>query len=116
MASPSRVLILGASYGSLLATKLLVAGQNVSLVCRSYEADLINSQGTRLHIPFRGRESHIEIDSRKLSGRLNAMKPEAADPAQYDLVVLAMQEPQYRSPELLRLLKRIANSLTGPSK
>ena len=29
------ILILGASYGSLLATKLLMAGHNVSLVCRA---------------------------------------------------------------------------------
>jgi len=28
----SRILILGASYGSLLATKLLMAGHSVSLV------------------------------------------------------------------------------------
>ena len=28
------ILILGASYGSLLATKLLMAGHNVTLVCR----------------------------------------------------------------------------------
>ena len=36
------ILILGASYGSLLATKLLMAGHNVSLVCRSKTAELIN--------------------------------------------------------------------------
>ena len=28
------ILILGASYGSLLGTKLLMAGHNVTLVCR----------------------------------------------------------------------------------
>ena len=111
MASPRRILVMGASYGSLLATKLLVAGQNVSLVCRSDEADLINTSGTRLHIPFRGRESLVEIDSRKLPGKLVAMKPDAADPGQYDLVVLAMQEPQYRSSPVRELLKRTADSL-----
>ena len=110
VASPRRILILGASYGSLLATKILVAGQNVSLVCRADEADLINSEGTRVHIPLRGRDA-IEIDSRTLPGRLDAMTPDAADPSQYDLVVLAMQEPHYRSAQVRELLDRIANSL-----
>ena len=35
------ILILGASYGSLLGTKLLMAGHNVSLVCRKNTADLL---------------------------------------------------------------------------
>ena len=34
------ILILGASYGSLLATKLLMAGHNVTLVCRKKTAEL----------------------------------------------------------------------------
>ncbi len=29
-----KILILGASYGSLLGTKLLMAGHDVTLVCR----------------------------------------------------------------------------------
>ena len=37
-----RVLILGASYGSLFATKLLMAVHDVTLVCRRATADLIN--------------------------------------------------------------------------
>ena len=40
------ILILGASYGSLLSTKLLMAGHNVSLVCLPNEAELINDSGT----------------------------------------------------------------------
>jgi hypothetical protein len=110
VASPRKILILGASYGSLLATKLLLAGQKVSLVCLSHEADLINSEGTRVDIPLRGREGLIEIDSRRLPGRLDATTPDAADPSQYDLVGLAMQEPQYRSAEVRELLARIADS------
>jgi len=41
------ILILGASYGSLLATKLLMAGHNVTLVCRKNTAELINRDGTK---------------------------------------------------------------------
>jgi len=44
------ILILGASYGSLLATKLLMAGHNVTLVCRRKTADLINRDGTEVRI------------------------------------------------------------------
>jgi ketopantoate reductase len=40
------ILILGASYGSLLGTKLLMAGHNVTLVCRARTAELINRDGT----------------------------------------------------------------------
>ena len=40
------VLVLGASYGSLLATKLLLAGHTVKLICRSAEAELINKEGS----------------------------------------------------------------------
>jgi hypothetical protein len=110
MGPPRKILILGASYGSLLATKLLLAGQTVSLVCRSHEADLINSEGTLVRIPLKRRAGLIEIDSRRLPGKLDATTPEAADPNRYDLVCLAMQEPQYRSAEVRELMSRIAAS------
>ena len=42
------ILILGASYGSLLATKFLMAGHNVTLVCRNNTAELINRCGTEV--------------------------------------------------------------------
>ena len=46
--SPYNILILGASYGSLLATKLLMAGHSVKLVCLPAEADAINTDGARV--------------------------------------------------------------------
>ena len=52
------ILILGASYGSLLATKLLMAGHNVSLVCRSKTAELINRDGTEVRIKLRDEAVH----------------------------------------------------------
>jgi ketopantoate reductase len=48
---PYNVLILGASYGSLLATKLLLAGHTVKLVCLPAEVDAINTGGTRVRMP-----------------------------------------------------------------
>ena len=40
-----RVLILGASYGSVFGTKCLMAGHDVTLVCRAPNAKLINEVG-----------------------------------------------------------------------
>lgn len=103
-------LIFGASYGSLLATKLLLAGHDVKLVCLPDEAKLINAEGTRVRLPVRGREGMVEIDSRTAPGNLSAATPDAVDPAGYDLIALAMQEPQYRSPGVRQLLDAVASA------
>ncbi len=106
----SRILILGASYGSLFGTKLLMAGHAVSLVCTRATADLINREGTRVRFPIRGRESLLEIASRQLPGALSAGTPEEADPGEFDLVVLGMQEAQYGSRGVRELMRRIARA------
>ena len=62
------ILILGASYGSLLATKLLMAGHNVTLVCRKQTAELINRDGTEVRIKLRDEAAHRPIFSRDLPG------------------------------------------------
>jgi hypothetical protein len=104
------ILIMGASYGSLLASKLLFGGHRVHLVCLPVEADLINAEGFRVRMPMRGRNDPIEIDSRKLPGKVSAGGPGEINPADYDLVGLAMQEPQYRSPGVRELLDRVGRS------
>ena len=108
MAEPYNVLILGASYGSLLATKLMLAGHNVKLVCLPSEAEVINREGTRVRLPVKGRGGLVEIDSRRLPGTVSADVPTAVDPADYDLVGLAMQEPQYRAAGVRELLDAVA--------
>ena len=55
--SKRNILILGASYGSLLGTKLLMAGHRVTLVCTASTAELINREGTRVRFPVKERES-----------------------------------------------------------
>ena len=74
-----RILILGASYGSLLGTKLLMAGHRVTLVCTHATAELINREGTRVRFPIRGFATPFEIHSNTLAGPLSASKPEAGD-------------------------------------
>jgi hypothetical protein len=104
------ILILGASYGSLLASKLMFGGHSVKLVCLPAEADLINSEGFRVRMPIRGRSAPIEIDSRKLPGKVSAAGPADVNPKDYDLIGLAMQEPQYRSAGVRELLDAVAKS------
>jgi hypothetical protein len=104
------VLILGASYGSLFGTKLLLAGHGVSLVCTRPTAELINREGTVVRFPVKGRESLLDVASKKLPGSLSAAAPEDADPGKFDLVVLAMQEAQYGSPGVRELMGRVARA------
>jgi hypothetical protein len=104
------ILIMGASYGSLLASKLLFGGHTVKLVCLPAEADLINAEGFRVRLPVRGRKDPVELDSRKLPGKVSAGGAGDFNPADFDLVGLAMQEPQYRSPGVRELLDAVAKS------
>jgi hypothetical protein len=110
MSTPLRILMLGASYGSLLASKLLLAGHTVKLVCLPAEADLINAEGFRVRFPIRGRDGLLDVESRRLPGSLSAGGPDGVDPARFDLVGLAMQEPQYRSPGVRELLDAVAQA------
>ncbi len=104
------VLILGASYGSLLGVKLAMAKHAVQLVCLPAEADLINSEGAIVEFPVRGRDGLIEVRTRDLAGSVSALGPEQARPEEFDLIVLAMQEPQYRHGSIRDLLGRIGDS------
>jgi hypothetical protein len=104
------ILILGASYGSLFGTKLLLAGHGVSLVCTAPTAELINREGTVVRFPIKGRDAPLDVASKKLPGTLTATTPDAVDPAQFDLIVLGMQEAQYGSPGVRELMGRVARS------
>jgi len=105
-----RVLILGASYGSLFGTKLLMAGQAVSLVCTRSTAELIRRDGTVVKFGVKGRQALLDVPSTKLPGTLSASAPDEIDPAAFDLVVLGMQEAQYGSPGVRELMGRIAKA------
>jgi hypothetical protein len=107
---PYKILLLGASYGSLLAAKLLMAGHSARLVCLPAEAELMNKEGFRVRLPVKGREGLVEIDSRKLPGTMSAGGAEGVSPGDYDLVAMAMQEPQYRSPGVRELMHAIGKA------
>jgi hypothetical protein len=110
MAAPYDILVLGASYGSLLASKLLFGGHSIKLVCLPAEAELINAEGFRVCLPVRGRAALVELDSRKLPGKISAGGTAGVHPKAYDLVGLAMQEPQYRSPGVRELLDAVGRA------
>jgi hypothetical protein len=104
------ILLMGASYGSLLASKLLFGGHSIHLVCLPAEADLINAEGFEVRLPVRGRKDPVVLRSRNLPGKVTAGPATGVDPKRYDLVGLCMQEPQYRSPGVRELLDAVAQS------
>ncbi|WP_427915390.1 hypothetical protein ACPWT1_10950 [Ramlibacter sp. MMS24-I3-19] len=104
----SNILILGASYGSLLATKLAMAGHRVRLVCSSATADLINREGTIVRFPRKEAPGTLQVHSRELPGYIDAAVPDDVEPRGHDMAVLAMQEAQYADPAVRGLMQRIA--------
>jgi hypothetical protein len=116
MSQPLSILILGASYGLLPATKLALAGHNITIVGRPAEIASIAATGTELRLPARENGAQLSL---RLSAtmehatgpeQLTLRTPQTVDPDAFDLVVLAMQEPQYAAPEVLDLMGRIAHS------
>ena len=74
------ILLLGASYGSLLASKLLFGGHSIHLVCLPAEAELINAEGFKVTLPVRGRKDPVLLESRKLPGKVTAGPATGVDP------------------------------------
>lgn len=84
----------------------------MTLVGRAEEAALINERGTIVRMPVRGRGGLTTVESRSLPGVLSAAVPLAVDPGQYDLAVLAIQEPQAASSGLRELLEALGKAGT----
>ena len=62
MSRAYKVLVFGASYGSLFATKVAAAGHDATLVCQRATAELINREGTRVLFPVKGA-APVEVAS-----------------------------------------------------
>ena len=107
---PRKILILGASYGSLLGIKMVMAGHHVHLVCLPAEAAVFNSDGAVVRMPIKGRPDLVTLNSKAGPGTLTASAPAGVDPKSFDLIALAMQEPQYRSPGVREQLDAVAKS------
>ena len=87
-----------------------MAGHNVTLVCRTKTSELINREGTEVRIKLRDEPTHRSIFSRDLPGKLDATTPDRVDLSRYDLVALAMQEPQYTNHTIRVLMIKIAEA------
>jgi hypothetical protein len=105
-----KILMMGAAYGSLLAAKMLFGGHKIHHVCLPAEAELINAEGFKVRLPVRGRKDPVVLDSQKLPGKVTASGTAGVNPKDFDLIGLAMQEPQYRSPGVRELLDAVAKS------
>lgn len=110
MAAQYKTLILGASYGSLLGCKLALAGHPVTLVCTAPTAKLINKEGVVVRFPLRDSDEPAVVTEEDLKAPIKACTPSSVDVEDYDLVVLGMQEPQYRNAEVKALMVKIAKA------
>lgn len=110
MKNYKNILVVGSSYGSLFAIKAALAGVSVCLIGHSAEIDAINNYG--LHINIRGRHSTstFDLQSSQMTGEIRACAPNDIEPSDFNLIVLAMQEPQYSQPEVKRLMQKISVS------
>jgi len=87
-----------------------MAGHDVTLVCRDATAKLINEEGTQVRIKLRDEPEHRVINSKDLPGTVSASTPDKVNPQNFDLVALAMQEPQYSSGQVKDLMMHIASA------
>jgi len=101
------ILVFGASYGVVVATKLMLAGYDVTCVCKSGEATLINNNGFFIEIPGYLNKK-LNISSQKLPGKILATTPENVNLDNTSLVFLAMQEAQYSDLSIKNLMINIA--------
>ena len=87
-AATYNILIMGASYGSLLASKLLFGGHSIHLVCLPAEADLINAEGFRVRLPVTGRKDPVELEFAQAPRQGDGRSRRRRRPEDYDLVGL----------------------------
>ena len=105
---PLKILVLGASYGALIAAKIALAGHDVAMVARPDEAEVINDLGLRVRLVAREGNTPLELARADMNGTVTALTPTQSTDLEPDLVFLAMQEPQYAQPEISTLMAAIA--------
>jgi hypothetical protein len=80
------------------------------MVCLPLEAELFNREGAIVRIPVKGPAGLVQLQTKDFPGQMSAGGAEGIEPTNYDLVALAMQEPQYRSPGVRELLDSIGRA------
>ena len=102
-----QVLVLGASYGLLPGLRLALAGHEVTLVGRAEEVAAMRREDLRLELADRRNGAPISLAMAPGQG-IDLTTPQQARPEHADMVLLAMQEPQYADPVVAELMGRIA--------
>ncbi|AXI46737.1 hypothetical protein C1J03_12325 [Sulfitobacter sp. SK012] len=103
---PLRILTIGASYGLLPAAKVAAAGHAVTVLGRAEEVSAMRQEGVEIAFS----DQHV-LRSPMGDDGLSLATPDGVDPSDFDLVLLAVQEPQVRSPEISNLLQRIGDKV-----
>lgn len=105
--APLNVLVVGASYGLLPAAKIALSGHRATVVGRAEEAASLAAEGLEVRFAPEADGSVPTLHVPPGHPGLAAATPEAADPAAFDLVLLAVQEPQAAALAIADLLARI---------
>lgn len=110
------VLVLGASYGALVAAKTALAGHLVTLVARPEEIEALETNELCVSLPLWPSEARHDCIFRadrgvaKQIGQLGLLAPDQVNPSDFDLAFLAMQEPQVGAEELINLFLGISEA------
>lgn len=114
MESGFDILVLGAAYGLLPAVRCCLGGHRVTLVCRQEEREALARQGASVTAQRRdgkpGRLLHAPAAKGRAesAGVLGLVGPDPS-PEGFDMVLLAMSEPQYADAQIADLMSRIAD-------
>lgn len=104
-----RVLVLGCSYGLLPAMRMALTGHQVTMVGRADEIAAMRREDLQLVLPDRRGGAGMTLKMKAGDG-ITLTVPDLADAVAADLVILAMQEPQYADPGVAALMARIASA------
>jgi hypothetical protein len=114
MSGALRILVIGASYGALIAARVALAGHRVTLVGHQQELDAMHRHGALIDMPFRDPPQRHVLRFTASEGICpgtadwGLSSPADARPEDHDLAFLVVQEPQAAAPALLELFERIA--------
>lgn len=103
------ILVLGASYGLVLGLKASWSGHRVDFVCMPHEVDFINEGKASLKIPSKTTDHVLTLGAKDALHSPSGVAPCNVNPTEYDICILAMQEPQYSALEIADLIAQIAH-------
>lgn len=109
-----RIVILGANYGLLPAVRMVLAGHDVTVVCREDERRALSANGAAVSFLRRDRtlDQRVAIAASGEPSTGGSLRPAGPQVGvdDFDIAFFAMAEPQYAVPEIAELLGRIART------